>query len=194
MSGRIYRLRKQRNAVNFFTFEEYNAVCRNIKNVNVRPTEPKTMFVQASSASLRDNVASFVDEVLQYNGIYPKSKNQYATQKTAFHFNSAADAQAALSIVEKMGRPDSIIKSQIKTDGTVVSTNGVKLKVNLIVDPETGSVTAQEGGGFLEISGTSKNTVDTSSDNSMTKWIIIGGIALVAVVALLVILRKKKVI
>lgn len=195
MSGRIYRLsRRRRNAVNFFTFEEYNAVCRNISNANVRPAEKKTLFVQASSAELRDNVASFVEEVLNYNGIYAKSKNQYASRKTAFHLNSKEDAQAALSIVEKMGRPDSIDESKIKTDGTVVTNNGVKVKVNVTKDSDTGTVTADKGGGFVEISSKGNNITTTSGSSSTTKWLLIGGILLVIVViaALAIRFMRKK--
>ena len=205
MSGRIYRLRRKRKDINFFTFEEYNAVCRNITNANVRPAEPKTLFVQASSAEIRSKVASFVDEILQYNGIIPKKKNQYATKKTAFHFNSKVDAKSALEIVEKMGRPDTILEEQVdlKT-GKAVSVNGVKVKVTVTQDMKTGEREAASGGGFLEYlnnmgqtnksSSTSSASSESSKNSSMTKWLIVGGVVLVILVVLLAILRKKKII
>lgn len=189
MSGRVYRLR--RKGVNYFNFDEYNAICKSIENVNIRAAEKKTVFVKATTSAKVDNVASFVDEILKYNGIQPKSYNRYALAKVAFHFNSKEDAVRARDLIALMARPDSIDESKIQTNGKVVSENGINLKVG-VVQREDGSATAKSGTGFVTIDNESKSSSQQESANSLTKWLLIGGALLMVIVIAALIIKKMK--
>lgn len=191
MSGRFYRLRVKRNRFNYFTYEDYGNVCKMIKVVNRPGTEPKNVYVWVYSKDQLSKVGSFVASVLDYNGI---SVNKWSIfdsvgKKLKFRFGDRESAAKAQSLISSMGTPDSITESNIKANGTVISDYGVKVKVD-VEKNQDGTVSAKQGG---NVSVNSKSAV-TQSSNQYTKWIIIGGIVLVAIVAILVILRKKKVI
>lgn len=192
MSGRVYRLRKKRNPVNYFTYEDYEMLCQDITNVN-RPEAKKVVVTHSKNANSR--VASFVSQILQKNGIKVVKWSKYASsnKKTDFTFEDKEKAIKAMDIIARMSTPDSIDPAQIKTDGSVTSKYGVKLKVDVEKD-NAGNTVATTGGNYVSAAAAAAQPTASSGSSSMTKWIIIGGIALVAVVALLVILRKKKVI
>lgn len=194
MSGRIYRLRRKRNNINFFTYEDYEMMCQDITNVN-RP-EAKKVVVQHSK-NRNAAIASFLEQILQKNGIKVKSWHKYASsaKKTALMFEDKDKAIKAQDIIAKMATPDTIDPTKIKTDGTVTSNYGVKLKVDIEKD-ETGAIVATNGGNYGSTKASSQQaaaqTQTTSNSGSMTKWLIIGGVVLVVVIGVLVILKMKK--
>lgn len=194
MSGRIYRIRRNgRKNVNFFTYEDYEMLCQDITNVN-RPEIKKVVVTHAKNRNAA--IAAFITEILKKNGIKVLKWSKYASsnKKTDFTFESKEKAIQAMDIIGRMSTPDSIDPTKIKTDGSVTSKYGVKLKVDVERD-EGGNTIATGGGNYVSAKVTNATSeTETKTGTSTTKWILIGGIALVVIVAVLVILRKKKII
>lgn len=197
MAGRLYRLRVKRNRFNYFTYDDYGTICQMIKLVNRPSAEPKHVYVHVYAKDQLSKVGSFVANILNYNGIHYKKWAVFDSvgKKLKFVFDDRSNAERAQTLISAMGTPDSITESKIKTDGTVVSDYGVKVKVD-VEKNQDGTVSARQGGNVTVNSGSGAGAVQASatSGNKMVKWIIIGSIVLVIIVAILVVLRKKKVI
>lgn len=197
MAGRYYRIKRlRRRGVNLFTADTYDVVCQDIVLANLSPSNKKNLIVQHAKKKM-GTVAELLRDVLGYNNVKWKNYGKYlsSNSKTLFAFNSEADAKKAQEIVNKMALPDTVNRNRIKTDGSTVTNNGVKIKVDVDLD-ENGNAVLREGTTYIP-SGSVTTTQQTQAEKSsgdLKKWIIIGGAALLVVVVVLVIMKKKKII
>lgn len=188
MSGRIYRLRGRRK-VNYFTYEDYASICRDIVVAN-HLTTPNKQVVVTHAKNKGAGVSNMINEVLKKNNISVVRSNKYASsaKKWLFVFNSKGDAQRAADIINVMATPDSIDPTQIRTDGSVTSTYGLKLKVDVKTD-NNGNVVAVGGGNY--VSGTTNSQqAETQESDTTLKWVLIGGAVLVGIIVILAVLKK----
>lgn len=186
--GRKYVIRHRlRNRINRFTYEDYNAGCSFIISANPLTT-PNTQVVVKHVKDKTAQVSSLIKEVLAKNNITVKRSNKYASsnQKYLFVFNSKADAQRAADIINKMAIPDYILEQNIRSNGDVTTGYGLKVRVDMS-EAEDGSRVPVSGGSIAS----SVKTEDSKTAGFNATWLIIGGIAVAAVLAIVLILKKK---
>lgn len=193
MDARRYRLRRRnRNRINRFTYEDYNGYCQDIKSANL---VGKTVNVTVEKG--KTGLATQISSILKVNGINVKSWNRHLGSDKIIHFvfDSKEAAGKAADVINNMSMPDSIDPSAIMTDGSVLSNYGVKVKVN-VKQASDGSIVASSGGNYVsgvEAKDNEAAAADESSEgSSYTKWIIVGGVALIAAVVVFVVLKKMK--
>ena len=140
-------------------------------------------------------VAELIRDVLGYNGITMKGYRKYASTnvKTLLLFDTKEDAAKAQEIINKMSLPDKVDRNLVRTDGSTVTTNGVKIRVDVKRD-QNGNITLTEGTTYIPANKDPEGASASSKSGGYTRWIVIGGAALLAIVILLVVLRKKKII
>ena len=83
-------------------------------------------------------------------------------------------------------------RSTVTTGGENTTSNGVKIKIDLKQDAN-GNVSLQSGTNFIP-SGSKVSSVSADASSVNRRWIIIGGIAVVVFLAVLVVLKKKKIL
>lgn len=189
MTGRYYRI-KRKGSVNYFSYLDYGTRCGEIKLAN-KATDKKNLIVTHNKGKMA-TVATLIADILPLNGGHkPVSYGKYAStnNKTLLKFENAEYAAKAMNIINRMV-DDSIVESKIRTDGSVVTQNGLNAKVDVTINPD-GSVSADNTRNYVSTGSSGTQTVSTSSSNL---WIVIGAAVLVAVVAVVAIvkLRKKK--
>lgn len=187
MAGRIYKIRSRR-PVNRFTWEDYGNFCTDIKGAN-----PVNKSVLVTVTKGRTSLAANISQVLKRNNISTVSYNKHvgSNQVVRMVFSNKSDAQKAADIINLMATPDSITESNIHTDGTVVSDYGVNVKVDTSTNPD-GTVTATSGGNYVSTAqAASEGTVSGDSETGdMSRWLVIGGLALLAVIIVLAVWKK----
>lgn len=195
MAGRYYRIKRlRRRSVNRFTADTYDAVCSDIYLANIAGNKKKVIVKHAKNKM--GSVAELIKDVLKYNSVSVLSYSKYASTnvKTEFLFNSKEDAQKAQGIINKMALPDTVNRQKVNTDGSTVTNNGVKIKVDVDINAN-GNPVLREGTNYIPSGNTTQQTqTEKSSSGDLKKWIIIGGAALLVVVVVLVIMKKKKII
>lgn len=188
-TGRKYILRhvQQRNRINRFTYEDYNGVCADIIVAN--PATNKKNVIVKHAKNKMAAVATVIKSVLGKNNIKVAGYEKYASTnvKTLFKFNSKEDARKAVDIINNMATPDSINPSKIQTNGDVVSNYGVKLNVDVELDPN-GNVVASQGGNYVSSNSQTSGELEESGIN----WYLIGGAALIGVILILAIVKLAK--
>lgn len=187
-TGRQYIIRsRRRNRVNRFTYEDYNSGCSFIVSANALTT-PNTQVVVKHEKNKTAVVSSLIIDVLKRNNITVKRHNKYASsnQKYLFVFNTKDDAQKAAEIINKMAIPDYIVEDNIKPNGDVTTGYGLKVRVDM-AEGQNGNRVPATGG---TIASSVKAEQQTSGIDS--KWLIVGGIAVAAVLAVVVIIIKKR--
>lgn len=186
-TGRKFIIRsRRRNRINRFTYEDYNTGCGFIISANALTT-PSNQVVVKHQKDKTAQVSTLILDVLSRNNITVKRSNKYASsnQKYLFVFNSKADAQRAAAIINKMAIPDYIVEDNIKVNGDVTTGYGLKVRVDMAEGKDGNRVPAS--GGSISASVQSK---DEASGIDL-RWIVIAGIAVAAVIAVVVILKKK---
>lgn len=194
MEGTIL-IRKRRNRTNFFgTYDEYNNKCKDINWANIETIDQKRVIVRHAEGKMA-NIGELIKDVLSTHAninIVKYSKHLLRNNETAIDFANKEDALKAMSVINKMASPDFIDPSEIKTDGSVVTANDLKVKVRVFKNSD-GNIVAESGGTY--VSGTSDaKTQQTSQTSSTNKWIVIGAALVAVTVIVLVILKKKKII
>lgn len=190
MTGRVYRLRrKSRNAVNMFTYEDYDGVCSDIMWANLAANKKNVIVKHAKNKMAA--VTTVVKSVLKKNNINVISTEKYASTnvKTLFKFGSKEDARKAQEIINKMATPDSINPARIMTNGDVVSNYGVKLNVDVEQAPN-GNIVATQGGNY--VSSNQQAQGNEESEYSGPNWLLIAGAAIVGVILVLAIVKLSK--
>ncbi len=190
MTGRVYRLRrKSRNAVNRFTYEDYDGVCSDIVWANLAANKKNVIVKHAKNKMAA--VTTVVKSVLKKNNINVTGTEKYASTnvKTLFKFGSKDDAKKAQEIINKMATPDSINPAKIMTNGDVVSNYGVKLNVDVEKTPD-GNIVATQGGNY--VSSNQQYPVSGGDESSSPNWFLIAGAAVVGVVLVLAIVKLTK--
>lgn len=196
MSGRIYKLRRVPSVRRFncFTYTDYNSMVKEITQVN-RPAGQKNVYVWVKKKTDLSPIMSLVNDVLNWNDKPAKTKEIFTTTKPyklKFHFKSYDEADEAADLIRKMTVPDQITESRIHTDGSVVSKEGLNVKVE-VVENEDGTKSAAQGGTFVNTEST--GTVETDETETGTPWAryaLIAGIAIVAIIASVWYFKKKK--
>lgn len=191
MEGRYYRIRKV-NPVNYFTYLDYGARCGEIKLANKAPNK-KNVIVTHNKGKMA-TVVTLINAILPLNQAKKaNSYEKYASQnsKTLLKFDSESDAKKAMDIINKMV-DDSIVESKILTNGSVVTQNGLNAIVDIVTNPD-GSKSADNRQNYVSTGSTGGST-GAQPFPSGVNWIVIGAAVLVAVVAVVAIvkLRKKK--
>lgn len=189
MAGRIYKIRSRR-PVNRFTWEDYGNFCQDIKGANPVSKTSKNILVTVSKG--RTNLAAAISQILKQNNINTISYNKHmgSNKVVRMVFSSQSDAQKASDIVNLMSTPDSITESNIRTDGTVVSDYGVNVKVDVTNNPD-GTVSANAGGNYVTTAqAAAASDTGTEDTDNMSRWFIIGGVALLAVIIVLAVWKK----
>lgn len=187
MEGRYYRIRKV-NPVNYFTYLDYGARCGEIKLANKAPSK-KNVIVTHNKGKMA-TVVTLINAILPLNQAKrPTSYEKYLSRndKTLLKFDSESDAKKAIDIINKMV-DDSIVESKIRTDGTVETQNGLNAVVDVTRNPD-GSVSADNTRNYVSTGSSGTQTVSTSGANL---WIVIGAAVLVAVVAVVAIVKSRK--
>ena len=190
MTGRVYRLRrKSRNAVNMFTYEDYDGVCSDIMWANLAANKKNVIVKHAKNKMAA--VTTIVKSVLKKNNINVLGTEKYASTnvKTLFKFGSKEDARKAQEIINKMATPDSINPSRIMTNGDVVSNYGVKLNVDVEQAPN-GNIVATQGGNY--VSSNQQSQGNEESEYSGPNWFLIAGSAVIGVILVLAIVKLAK--
>lgn len=190
MTGRVYRLRrKSRNAVNMFTYEDYDGVCSDIMWANLAANKKNVIVKHAKNKMAA--VTTVVKSVLKKNNINVIGTEKYASTnvKTLFKFGSKEDARKAQEIINKMATPDSINPARIMTNGDVVSNYGVKLNVDVEQAPN-GNIVATQGGNY--VSSNQQAQGNEESEYSGPNWLLIAGAAIVGVILVLAIVKLSK--
>lgn len=190
MTGRVYRLRrKSRNAVNMFTYEDYDGVCSDIMWANLAANKKNVIVKHAKNKMAA--VTTVVKSVLKKNNINVLGTEKYASTnvKTLFKFGSKEDARKAQEIINKMATPDSINPSRIMTNGDVVSNYGVKLNVDVEQAPN-GNIVATQGGNY--VSSNQQTQGNEESEYSGPNWFLIAGSAVIGVILVLAIVKLSK--
>ena len=190
MTGRVYRLRrKSRNAVNMFTYEDYDGVCSDIMWANLAANKKNVIVKHAKNKMAA--VTTVVKSVLKKNNINVLGTEKYASTnvKTLFKFGSKEDAKKAQEIINKMATPDSINPARIMTNGDVVSNYGVKLNVDVEQAPN-GNIVATQGGNY--VSSNQQAQGNEESESSGPNWFLIAGAAVVGVILVLAIVKLSK--
>lgn len=198
MSGRIYKLRRVPSVRRFncFTYTDYNTMVKEITQVN-RPAGQKNVYVWVKKKTDLSPIMSLVNDVLNWNDKPAKTKEIFTTTKPyklKFHFKSYDEADEAADLIRKMTVPDKITESRIHTDGSVVSKEGLNVKVDVYED-ENGNKKASKDDTFVDTDDTDETDVDNNTDETETPWAryaLIGGIALVAIIAAVWYFKKKK--
>ena len=192
MAGKYYRIKRlRRRGVNRFTADTYDAVCGDISWANVEPGNSKNLIVKHAKNKMAA-VAELVKEVLKFNSVSVLSYGKYASTnvKTRFRFNSREDASKAQGIINKMALPDTVNRSAVNTDGTTTTTNGVKIKVDVDRDAN-GNTSLREGTTYIATNQSGKS-VSSDETSGINKWLVIGGAAVLAVIAVLAIIKISK--
>lgn len=190
MTGRVYRLRrKSRNAVNMFTYEDYDGVCSDIMWANLAANKKNVIVKHAKNKMAA--VTTVVKSVLKKNNINVLGTEKYASTnvKTLFKFGSKEDAKKAQEIINKMATPDSINPARIMTNGDVVSNYGVKLNVDVEQAPN-GNIVATQGGNY--VSSNQQAQGNAESEYSGPNWFLIAGAAVIGVILVLAIVKLSK--
>lgn len=190
MTGRVYRLRrKSRNAVNMFTYEDYDGVCSDIMWANLAANKKNVIVKHAKNKMAA--VTTVVKSVLKKNNINVIGTEKYASTnvKTLFKFGSKEDARKAQEIINKMATPDSINPARIMTNGDVVSNYGVKLNVDVEQAPN-GNIVATQGGNY--VSSNQQSQGNEESEYSGPNWFLIAGAAVFGVILVLAIVKLAK--
>lgn len=190
MTGRVYRLRrKSRNAVNMFTYEDYDGVCSDIMWANLAANKKNVIVKHAKNKMAA--VTTVVKSVLKKNNINVLGTEKYASTnvKTLFKFGSKEDAKKAQEIINKMATPDSINPARIMTNGDVVSNYGVKLNVDVEQAPN-GNIVATQGGNY--VSSNQQAQGNEESEYSGPNWFLIAGAAVIGVILVLAIVKLSK--
>ena len=188
MEGRYYRIRKV-NPVNYFTYHDYGERCGEIRLANTA-TNKKNVIVTHTKGKMA-TVASLIADILPLNGGHkPVSYGKYAStnNKTLFKFENIDYAAKARDIINRMV-DDSIVESKIHTDGSVRTQNGLNAVVDVTTNPD-GSVSADNTRNYVSSNGA--ETVSVASDAGPNLWIVIGAAVLVAVVAVVAIVKSRK--
>lgn len=189
MSGRYYRIR-QANAVNNFSYLDYGARCAEIEWANVDNANKKHVVVKHSKGKMA-TVATLVNDILPRNGAKKaESYGKYASlnTKTVFRFGTKEDAAKARDVINSMV-DDSIQESKIRTNGSVVTQNGLNAVVDVKLNPD-GTVSADNTQNYVSAGSESIAQTVASSGNGL--WLVIGAAVLVAVVAVAVIVKLKR--
>lgn len=192
MAGRYYRIKRlRRRGVNRFTADTYDAVCSDIYWANVEPGAKKNLIVKHAKNKMA-TVAELVREVLKTNNVSLLSYGKYngLNVKTRLRFNSKEDASKAQGIINKMALPDTVNRNAVSTDGTTTTENGVKIKIDVVRDAN-GNTSLKEGTTYISSRQTGQSTSAVETSGTM-KWLVIGGVAVFAVIAVLAIIKISK--
>lgn len=194
MAGRYYRIKRLRKRVNFFTVDDYYNICCDISWANQLASNKKHVVVKHAKDRM-SAVATLITQVLKLNGITVDSYGKYASTniKTVFRFSSKNDATRATDIINRMATPDSVDETDVKSDGTVTSNYGVKVKVDVDKDAN-GNYKPTSGGNYTPSNVATTQVAAGTTSSSLTKWIVIGGLVMVAIIIVLVVLKKTKII
>ena len=169
---------------------------KEITQVN-RPNGQRNVYVWVKARKDLSPIMSLVNDILVWNDQPAKSKEIFTTTKPykiKFHFNSSSEADEAADLIRKMTVPDVIRESQIHTDGSVVSKEGLNVNVEVYED-ENGNKKASKEGSFVATDDADTGTGDGSDTGTGTNWTryaLIGGVALVAIIISVWYFKKKK--
>lgn len=195
--GRKYVIRHRlRRRVNRFAPEAYNSAAQAITGARFRQVVsavtwypiPDRKVVIVFYAKSDSNVVSYIKDVLIKNGVTPKKTNQ-KNKKVEFTFSDATQGQRAMDIINKM-RGDSLLLTKIDFSGSIpvgTSENGLKVPLSGYTQEQR----ENNDGGYNPFKKQSTGDAEGGTGFNAT-WLIIGGIAVAAALAIVVILKKKK--
>ena len=189
MTGRYYRI-KRKGYVNYFSYLDYGARCGEIKLANKAPNK-KNVIVTHNKGKMA-TVVTLINAILPLNQAKkPNSYEKYmGNSKTLLKFDSESDAKKAMDIINKMV-DDSIVESNILTNGSVKTQNGLNAIVDIVTNPD-GSKSADNRQNYVSTGSTGGSTGAQPFPSGVNIWIVIGAAVLVAVVAVVAIVKSRK--
>lgn len=189
-TGRKYIVKHlhRRNRVNRFTADTYDSVCSDIYWANVDNANKKHVIVKHAKNKMA-GVSSLVKAVLKQNNITVQSYGKYASTnvKTVFRFATREDALKAVDIINAMVN-DLVNRSAVTTSGENVTSNGVKIKVDLTTGSD-GSVQLVGGTTYVP---SNTGAASEETEGSGVNWYLVGGAALVGVILVIAVVKLMK--
>ncbi len=210
MSGRIYTIKRISAAkkTNFFTADMYNEAAMSIDKVSAYDGEGHGIKISTNSKESLIAVRNIIEDLWKRNGnITPKSHRTFdaVAHTELYKFGTGKEAKQkrdkAMQIAQKFAMPDAISElSEFGTDGSVTTGEGLKTLVevvvkdnpddpdNPLVDPLKDDRTVGKGGKTYKGSDDDSNT---DIEIPWMRYLLIGGIALVAIVIAIMYFKKK---
>lgn len=189
---RVFRIKRlRRKGVNMFSPQDYEDVVGLISYVKTYPIV-KSAEVQVSKGN--NYIDGYLKEILAKNSLTP-TRTELTNKKIKFFYDDKSTMEKAASLIGKM-KGDAISLSSIDWSGTTpvaVSDHGVRVPLSGYTQ-EKASAGNKGTSTIKDASAEAGASIDEdeTGSSSITKWLLIGGIALVAVVLIVVILKKKK--
>ena len=188
-TGRKYVIRR-RLRTNYFLPKAYKNACSNIVNVRQKSGNPYVIVVVCERGETSIN--ALLKEVLTYNDLAPFSTLIRGKKYIDFQYKTKKKAEDALSLLSKM-RNDRVDDSSVN-----FKVNPPTAKTVQGIDVELEGYTQQQQGNEPDSAYTdnSKPTETQNEQNGKTvfglsSWLLVGGIAVAAALAIVLILKKK---
>lgn len=190
-TSRIYRV-KRRRRVNYFTYEDYGKVCQSIIWVQQVPGDLTRVNVKVPKNDF-SRVAAIVLRVLDDNAVRYKRWGKYASDPTKLSivFPNKSFAARAAGIIAKMSTPDSIDPANVSLEtGACVTNNGIMTRVDL--EQQDDGTNKPKKGSTYTPSSAPASTVATDETSGLSRWLLIGGAAVFAILLVVAIIKMRK--
>ena len=194
---------------NYFTADMYNEAAMSVDKVSAYDGEGYGIKISANSKESLNTVKTIIEDLWKHNGnITPKSHRLFdAVAHTELYKFGVGNSNKetrnkALEVAQRFATPDAISEqASFGSDGSVTTGEGLKTKVEVIVkdnpdDPDNPLVDPLKddrkvGKGTKSYNGSGDDD-NTGTGTPWTRYLLIGGIALVAIIAAVWYFKKKK--